>query len=765
MTNNFKIMFDFTLTEKHLEITQSIGKIESSIFDNKLEHVFLEGRRILELIFSHYYDEIPSLDFVINDYKNKHAISSKVKNALYSIKIKANESAHFVPRKVDEPYIIDDDVFSSIEFLKQIYIVIKHFIMELNDWSERDDDEYEFNSSIYGGLFSDKGTSNVSSEDIMANSDSLTSKTKGIFEIICSEYSFLIPTYQRAYTWTDDNVGIFLQDIKDRVKDKKDHYVGSLALAIDNKNKLMRIIDGQQRITTSLLIIKAIIDRFKKSKILKMPKELDDLSPSLANKYKNTSRQFGEIHFIKKILMGLITDDKPFKNSRAFKNFEIINDFLDKMNDTDVDEFYTTFVYSFVVTELKFNNDVGNEIQIFENLNSKGLDLFQWDLIKNYIYKNIEVKLLINHEDAIDHLLNELFLIPSTSWGKKQFVILQDFFTFYCRIEHKEIHNEALNEKGKIHKIFANVWPRKKTKFESVEQLRKSLLKPARLFTIYCELKSGAYRESNSQLFVFKLPIENTSIKNVHFPLMMNVLYNESIFEGQSIKKINNKEKILLLFEDIEKYIIRLLVVNNVGQSLSFFFDKLISPTLKISHQLFIEGIRIPGKISSLPSFNDYKSELQTKNDWQPSYAIAILKRLEIVSSNNITNKRYQILLKASLEHIMPQKRSMSSTWRTQYGDHFTNQLFNEEYQGSLNKLGNYIILSQSLNSKVKNSDFKIKIDHYKEDGDAKLITGNFTKPLMNLLIKDSFTFEDIENRTKELANLLAPWYKFDFEK
>lgn len=771
MTNNFKILNDFELPRNHDLILERIEKIESLAKNNELDYIYLEGRNILELILEAQYDDVSHLDLILNDLNANHPLPSKVKNALYAIKQKGNEGAHATTKPSDKPFHIKRDLFSVVEFIKQIFIVIKYFIRESNTdmWTPDDSNEYTFNSEVYLPNYDKYATqeySIVEKEDIRPNTEALESKLKGIFELINSDYSFLIPTYQRVYSWDSENIGIFLQDILDRSKDKQTHYLGSLAIAFDGKNKLLRLIDGQQRITTSLLLIKAMINKFETSRGLTMPKELENLKEKLDSKYINSAGQHGEMNYVKKILKGYDVSDKSFKASNAKKNYDQICEFLDTLSYLEFDEFYTTFVYYFVIAELRFKNDLGHEIQIFENLNSKGMELSQWDLIKNYIYKNVNIDFLITHEHEIEKLLNDLFVIPaSIAFGTKaSYKKLSEFFITYSRIENKLLNGEVLSDKGKIHKVFANIWPlENEGDFKAINELKASLLKAGRYFSIYSCIESKDYLDPSNPLFEFKLHLENTSAKDAHYPLIINAIYTSSEWDDYRLEKIkaSSLNDLLLFISDIDKYITRLLVVNNTGQSLPTFFDKVLTPSVKDSHDIFIQRISESGKGTSLPSWKDFAKELKEKNDWQKEYALAVLRTFNH-NVNAFKSKKYEIIQKPSLEHIFPQKPSDTSQWFINEG--ITWNRFKDKLTSKINKLGNYLILSQSLNSKASNYDYTRKLSEYEPDIDSLQISG-IPGSLMDLTLKNSFTFYDIDERTKELANLIAPLYKLSHEK
>ena len=69
--------------------------------------------------------------------------------------------------------------------------------------------------------------------------------------------SFTIPEFQRPYSWRAENVREFLADLEETIAEDKSHYFGTVVFVLDNIDS-SSIIDGQQRVTTSLLMVMAI---------------------------------------------------------------------------------------------------------------------------------------------------------------------------------------------------------------------------------------------------------------------------------------------------------------------------------------------------------------------------------------------------------------------------------------------------------------------------------------------------------------------------
>ena len=761
MTTNFKLLADYTIKKNHTEIFNKIETIESKIIRGDFEYIFMEGRKILELLMLNYYEEYKNLEEVLQDFSRMNLLPSNVKNALFQIKAKGNESVHISQQ--NKEYVFKADIFSSVELLKHLFALTKYFVSR-EYGMDFDKSQYHFDSSFYLGKIENEYQTTM---EVAPNTETLESRLKGIFELISSDYNFLIPTYQRNYTWTPENVEIFLQDIVDRSNDKQIHYMGSLAIAVDVENKLLRLIDGQQRITTSLILLKVIHERYSESKVLKVPVELEKLNKVIEKKYRNNTGQYGDLNYVKNVLSGNITTDKTFLNSSAYINYQTIKKFIKQLLHSELDQFYTTFVYQFVISELRFKNELGQEIQIFENLNSKGMELSQWDLIKNYIYKKVHLDLLIEKDLEIEQMIKRLFIIKSSySFGQKNnYKYLSEFFVFYSRIKSMTIFNKKLNDKGKVHKIFAKMWPMDNIdKFTTIPDLRKSLVDISRYFDIYCQLQSKEYLNPSSPLFFMRLHLENLSVKNAHFGLIIQLIHEIAIWDDHKLDHIDIKgiDEINVFVSDIDKYITRLIVSNNTGQSLPQFFDSFISIDIKTSHALFLAGISKTGLGTSLVPWKTFNKDLHNKNDWQSAYALSVLRTF-VWDQNSKISKRYQITLKPSLEHIFPQKPNLDSEWFK--GEMTSISRYKEKHESRINKLGNYLILSQSMNSKASNKPFLEKLVLYKKLSDDKLFKGTDGSELMDLQIKNSFTLEDINERTKQLAALIAPLYKLSNEK
>ena len=78
-----------------------------------------------------------------------------------------------------------------------------------------------------------------------------------------TQKSFIIPVYQRAYSWEKDQWNVLLNDLKEQISGDNNYFFGNLLFEVIQKDKKYEIIDGQQRLTTLTIFFRALLDELK----------------------------------------------------------------------------------------------------------------------------------------------------------------------------------------------------------------------------------------------------------------------------------------------------------------------------------------------------------------------------------------------------------------------------------------------------------------------------------------------------------------------
>ncbi len=770
---------NFGLIQKYIidneEFTESLEKLlinmEDNFFKNKYSEVARESGIFTESILQYIANvEQGSLQFLINKLQKDLQLPTEIIDAIYLIKRYRNFGSHSNLRR-DKTFLLEMDEIDAIQILKASFKILKYcFLVSYQNKKEseilEDIKNWTYSKEIYLPKRMSEEDSSFSSID-----DSTSVELRSLTDLVYSTKQFVIPTYQRKYTWSKESIEVLIADIHSRINDKKQHYMGALAIAQSkgDPNLPKRIIDGQQRITTTLLLLKAISDTFDKNDWVK-PKELELMIIEIEKKYANKATINKDQKHINKILssssgwnfktLGSSLNDF-FEKSISFINYTTFLNHLNQLDKEGLLEFYTTFAMNFVVAELLFDRKIDDEIDIFENLNSKGTDLSSWDLIKNYFFTRFDSNMLIEKEEEIEQIIRDEIVVPTSglfleTWEDK----INSFFNFYNRIQYVVKKGIISENKNIAHKAFKEVWPSTKVKFTNVLNFEEELEEVVKYLEIFNILASQKYaQDATSPLAFAALHLKNLSLKDVHFPLIMEAIYKNTIWDGTKIKKIQNQQEVLQLTKILDVYITRLLVFKGTGQSLGGLFDKILLnfvSSKKIENRKIWKYLNSLEGGNSIPSLKQFISALDQPIS-SKEMSMSILRSIEhLTFEHSQISGKYILLSNPTLEHIFPQKPN--ETWDREGMDErrFRNELKNNY----LNKIGNHLILGHKLNIKASNNGFSIKVDLYKNES-TKLIKGfSHPKPLVNLLLKSSFRFEDIDNRTKQIKEICKLIYK-----
>ncbi|EDM44941.1 hypothetical protein SCB49_02434 [unidentified eubacterium SCB49] len=212
-----------------------------------------------------------------------------------------------------------------------------------------------------------------------------------------------IPIYQRAYSWNDIEVLRFMRDLKDGYQDENNNsvpmFIGTMQVS-ENKGSYREVIDGQQRLTTFLLLLDVINDRAGE----------EDLR--IATDWLTTKVNQGEAQKdLERAIAAEITELEQLAPLNKYaQNRLLIETFLDEENEKtnedqsldfiDFRNYITTQVY-FICIETKAT--LSKTLQIFESINATGMDLNGGDLFKVSFYEYLRIK-----QNADENVFNDI---------------------------------------------------------------------------------------------------------------------------------------------------------------------------------------------------------------------------------------------------------------------------------------------------------------------------------------------------------------------
>ncbi|MBL8188648.1 MAG: DUF262 domain-containing protein [Acidobacteria bacterium] len=240
----------------------------------------------------------------------------------------------------------------------------------------------------------------------MADNNLLQAKPLNLNEILANGKKYKVPTFQRDYSWREENWEELWEDIEAIGKTNQSHYMGAIVLQ-SSGNHTYTIIDGQQRLATLSILALAVIQRLQDLVDEKKEPEQNQERKEWVGEQYVRAKDGASLHYFSKLFLNenndsfyqayLVNLKKPInlhrqKESnkllwRAFEYFyqKVKTYFGDEVSGESLVIFIRDLVAEkMLVIQILVENDV-NAYTVFETLNARGLELTTTDLLKNYL--------------------------------------------------------------------------------------------------------------------------------------------------------------------------------------------------------------------------------------------------------------------------------------------------------------------------------------------------------------------------------------------
>ncbi|GAA9751501.1 DUF262 and DUF1524 domain-containing protein [Helicobacter pylori] len=485
---------------------------------------------------------------------------------------------------------------------------------------------------------------------------------------------FVIPIYQRVYSWEKEQCEQLWDDIiKIGGNDKMNmHFIGFILYVRvdDTHSSPLLIIDGQQRLTTITLLFIALRNH-SSDEVKRKEKEIESY---LINSGNDGDKKFRLIlsESDKDTLLSLIDKDrrKPSEPSlKIVENFKLFEEWIRK----NTDKLETIFkgLEKLMIVWIALKKEKDDPQLIFESMNSKGIELAQTDLIKNYIVMEIEIEKQEGFYNKYWRAMEEDFK-QNEKQDKKLF---DRFVRHYLTIKTGEIPN--------INKVYAAFKDYQQKKGIGIEDLLKDLQK---YYGYFCQiaLKKEDDKDLNKALgFLVDLEMD------VIYPLLLE-LYSD--YSNGVLSKDDFRHSIAL----IESYLFRRAVCGLGTNSLNKVFP---SFTKHIQKDEYFKSLKAHfcylTNNQRFPNNDEFKNLFITIDFYKFKKNKYFLERLE-----NFDTEERVYTHEYTIEHIMPQK--LEEEWERDLGENF--QEIHDKY---LHTIGNLTLTG--YNSEYSNKSFKEK--------------------------------------------------------
>ena len=543
---------------------------------------------------------------------------------------------------------------------------------------------------------------------------------------------FTIPVYQRNYEWEEEHHQQLFDDIVDLIDGGSDkrHFIGTLCLKTEQKYNNI-IIDGQQRITTTTILLKALHDVVEDTYI-----QRDIREKYLTNRYKNIEENklcpseidkpvFNKIMSMTTYNPKLFTEsEQKSKFYRAYLFFR--NKIQQLFNETDTsEEDFFEAIKGLYVVEMQLDNDEDAQA-IFESLNSKGLGLSTKDLLRNYILMSLpyseqeilykkywyQIEVMLG-EDVQEFVLHYLLAKRGTDHfyrGKRNTKTTHSnlYLSFKKYMESAHINKDNLAE---IESLLQDMTSRA-TNYKAVLDLSKN--KKSRLYDVVNTFEQKAYFIPLMYLYQLK---DEGKITEEEITKVINIFYSVAMRKLVCRVSATNNQYCAAIVQQLRILNAEEYTSDDVCDIIKTWGGQNATP----NDVVFAECLR------TQPIYISLKS----KKCRHFMYELHKHKRKEIILDENI-----------SVEHIMPQ--TLSEEW--------VNQLKKdgsvEKHEHYLHTIGNLALTGH--NSELSNNTFADKKEIYRNSAFLE------TKALADI---EEWNIDTIKERAENLIKIaLEVW-------
>lgn len=537
-----------------------------------------------------------------------------------------------------------------------------------------------------------------------------------IYEILNGNKQFLIPVYQRFYSWDIEQCKRLWNDIVEmQRKGKVGHFVGSIVniaeQAMPTGVQKYMIIDGQQRMTTLTLLLLALRDY-----AIKNPgdtsinaRRIDNML--LKNEYENGDERYKLLltETDRNILINLV-EEKPIAEGTRSRLIENYKFFADKLADKEIlpAEVYES-IGKLQIVNITLDRAVDDAQAIFESLNSTGKELSESDLIRNYVLMGLEPSEQIYVYEHLWRPMEQLFVYET------QGTVMDAFFRHYLTMKLARIPKQGrVYEEFKLYHL--------NCEFGTIRELCQDLLDYAKYYT-------NIVFKRNSDLDLKKLYEDIIDLRmEVSYPFLLKIHHDctDGIITSDELKEIL---KLCI------SYVLRRAICEIPTNSMNKTFA-----TLKnyIRPDDYLNSVKaffvMQDTYKEFPDNDKFEGAFVSRDIYNMRARNYILSRLE-----NFEKKAPIIIENYTIEHIMPQNKNLSLEWQADLGADW--QEVQKKY---LHTIGNLTLTA--YNSEMSDRPFREKMN----------MPGGFKESALRLNKYIVLLNEWNEKHIQERANMLA---------
>ncbi|MEL7499014.1 MAG: DUF4268 domain-containing protein [Planctomycetota bacterium] len=506
-------------------------------------------------------------------------------------------------------------------------------------------------------------------------------------EILHSTNQFLVPFFQRFYSWRREHWETLQSDIWQLLESESQdrHFLGPVVCHSTNSVPVevpaFQLIDGQQRLTTLTMVLAALRDVAKAKGFTKLATRIHE--ECLVHRHEDDLKRYKVVPRIgdREALIAIV-DEQPkdeFRKLGITRCWKYFRNFITRLATSSNGEELLKRLYAVVSAQLSFvvitiTNE--NPYEIFESLNSTGLELEESDLIRNYIFMKVDL-------DKQEKFFNQYWQPFETKFDETDEFPEIGRTVFYRAYLMK---NGRYVNKGATFVDF-------KSRFDSKEETPESQVNDLnQILDLYSTIVRPTSAKDKDLSNILS-EIDSLDISTA-YPLVLNLLERNA--NGQL-----SKDDLTLCLNDLCSFVIRRAICEESTRS----YGKIFSDAIGAIKEDPTEDLRKYWASKRWPDDKTFGERLQSFSIYrrEPQKLFLILQRLEQKLNPKETINPDEL----TIEHVMPQTINNSKNgkkWKEMLGEEWGD--IQEEW---LDTIGNLTLTG--YNSGLGNRPFEEKRD------------------------------------------------------
>lgn len=527
---------------------------------------------------------------------------------------------------------------------------------------------------------------------------------------------FKVPVYQRNYDWNNIQCEKLYQDIMNANKRDHKHFTGTIVYIVGLDGSTLNevlIIDGQQRLTTMYILLKALYDAAKGVSV-RIEAEIEEVmfNRNCDEKYK---LKLKPVKSDNEQLLLLIKDktDEMDRNSNIYKNYITFKNLIEETVTSGLElNDILNGIKKLEMVEIVLDKSQGDEPQkIFESINSTGLELSLADLIRNYLLMDD-----LNQDELYENYWSVI----------KKNVGYRNLGDFVINFLNSQI-SKSVNDKN-AYRLFKEHCEENNLSHEDV---LKNLKRTSKYYGAFIGETQFYSNEISDYLRAF-YTIKQTTV----LPFLFRV-FND--YEDGNIDEVT----LCKVLDYLLTYLVRITaceINKNLSKFMKSMYDRFFDGSYDNYYKKFVIFLNDLRANNRMPTDSEFEEALIHKSLYKKPICKFVLSVIE-----NSTKEHIDIT-NLTIEHILPQKEN-AIVWKKEVGDNY-----NRVYEIYLHTLGNLTITGH--NSELGTKSFTDKKNIICENSKANVLN-------KEVLSAERWDESSILNRAKVLSNILIDKFNY----